>query len=75
MRFAKGKGRESFVPPSVALFPNHRRGWNDGEPMSEILIRNADAVVTMNAGREEIAQGDVLIRGGVIAAAGCLGGT
>ena len=38
--------------------------------MSEILIRNADAVVTMNAGREEIAQGDVLIRGGVIAAVG-----
>ena len=38
--------------------------------MSEILIRNAAAVVTMNPDREEIAGGDVLIRGGVIAAVG-----
>lgn len=38
--------------------------------MSEILIRNADAVVTMDASRQEIAGGDVLIRGGVIAAVG-----
>ena len=38
--------------------------------MSEILIRNADAVVTMNAARAEIARGDVLIRGGVIAEVG-----
>ena len=38
--------------------------------MPNILIRNAAAVVTMNAGREEIAGGDVLIRGGVIAAVG-----
>ena len=38
--------------------------------MSEILIRNADAVVTMNGARAEIAGGDVLIRGGVIAAVG-----
>jgi cytosine/adenosine deaminase-related metal-dependent hydrolase len=38
--------------------------------MSEILIRNADVVVTMNAARAELAQGDVLIRGGVIAAVG-----
>jgi cytosine/adenosine deaminase-related metal-dependent hydrolase len=38
--------------------------------MSEILIRNADAVVTMDAARQEIAGGDVLIRGGVIAAVG-----
>jgi cytosine/adenosine deaminase-related metal-dependent hydrolase len=38
--------------------------------MSEILIRNADVVVTMNAARAEIAQGDVLIRGGEIAAVG-----
>jgi cytosine/adenosine deaminase-related metal-dependent hydrolase len=38
--------------------------------MSETLIRNADVVVTMNAARAEIAQGDVLIRGGVIAAVG-----
>jgi cytosine/adenosine deaminase-related metal-dependent hydrolase len=38
--------------------------------MSEILIRNADAVVTMDAARQEIAGGDVLIRDGVIAAVG-----
>ena len=38
--------------------------------MSDILIKNAAAVVTMNATRAEIAGGDVLIRGGVIAAVG-----
>jgi cytosine/adenosine deaminase-related metal-dependent hydrolase len=38
--------------------------------MADILIRNAAAVVTMNAGREETAGGDVLVRGGVIAAVG-----
>ena len=38
--------------------------------MSEILIRNADVVVTMDGARREIAGGDVLIRGGVIAAVG-----
>lgn len=38
--------------------------------MSEILIRNAAAVVTMDASRREIAGGDVLIRGGQIAAVG-----
>ncbi|NGM45302.1 8-oxoguanine deaminase [Rhodobacter sp. SGA-6-6] len=38
--------------------------------MPDILIRNAAAVVTMNAAREELAGGDVLIRGGVIAAVG-----
>ena len=37
--------------------------------MSEILIRNATAVVTMDGARREFA-GDVLIRGGVIAAVG-----
>ncbi len=37
---------------------------------TEILIRNADVVVTMNGARAEIAQGDVLLRGGVIAAVG-----
>jgi cytosine/adenosine deaminase-related metal-dependent hydrolase len=37
---------------------------------SEILIRNADVVVTMNGARQEIARGDVLLRGGVIAAVG-----
>jgi cytosine/adenosine deaminase-related metal-dependent hydrolase len=36
--------------------------------MSDILIRNADVVVTMDAARREIAGADVLIRGGVIAA-------
>ena len=38
--------------------------------MSELLIRNADAVVTMDAARAEIAGGDVLLRGGVIVAVG-----
>ncbi|QYZ71691.1 8-oxoguanine deaminase [Neotabrizicola shimadae] len=38
--------------------------------MTDILIRNADVVVTMNAAREEIAGGDVLIRGGAVAAVG-----
>ena len=38
--------------------------------MSEILIRNAAAVVTMDATRREIAGGDVLIRSGKIAAVG-----
>jgi cytosine/adenosine deaminase-related metal-dependent hydrolase len=38
--------------------------------MSEILIRNADVVVTMNATRAELSGADVLVRGGVIAAVG-----
>ena len=38
--------------------------------MAEILIRNAAILVTMNPAREEIAGGDILIRGGVIAAVG-----
>ncbi|MEH7829707.1 8-oxoguanine deaminase [Gemmobacter denitrificans] len=37
---------------------------------TEILIRKADAVVTMDAGRREIASGDVRIRGGVITEVG-----
>lgn len=38
--------------------------------MSEILIRNADTILTMDAERRELAGADVLIRGGVIAAVG-----
>ncbi|MGB8814291.1 MAG: 8-oxoguanine deaminase [Paracoccaceae bacterium] len=38
--------------------------------MSEILIQGAVAVVTMDGARREIAGGDVLIRGGVIAEVG-----
>lgn len=38
--------------------------------MDEMLIRGAAVVVTMDGTRREIAGGDVLIRGGVIAAAG-----
>ncbi|MDO9640148.1 MAG: 8-oxoguanine deaminase [Pseudotabrizicola sp.] len=38
--------------------------------MREILIRNADVVVTMDATRRELAGADVLLRGGVIAAVG-----
>ncbi len=38
--------------------------------MRDIIIKNADVVVTMNAARAEVARGDVLIRRGVIAAVG-----
>ena len=38
--------------------------------MTEILIRNADVVVTMNAAREELSGADVLVRDGVVAAVG-----
>lgn len=38
--------------------------------MTDYLIRNADAVVTMDSTRREIPGGDVLIRGGVIAVVG-----
>ena len=38
--------------------------------LPEILIRNADFVVTMDAMRRELAGADVLLRGGVIAAVG-----
>ena len=38
--------------------------------MGEILIRNAARLVTMNPARDEIAGGDLLVRGGVIAAVG-----
>ena len=38
--------------------------------MAEILIRGAERVVTMNPDRDEIAGGDILIRGGVIAGVG-----
>ena len=38
--------------------------------MTGILIRNAAAVVTMNPLREEVSGGDVLIRGGEVAAVG-----
>jgi cytosine/adenosine deaminase-related metal-dependent hydrolase len=39
-------------------------------PEKEILIRGAAAVVTMDGARREIAGGDVLLRGGVVAAVG-----
>jgi cytosine/adenosine deaminase-related metal-dependent hydrolase len=38
--------------------------------MSEILIRNADTVLTMDAARRELHGADVLLRGGVVAAVG-----
>lgn len=38
--------------------------------MPEILIRNADAVVTMDDRRQELPHGDILIRDGVIVATG-----
>lgn len=39
-------------------------------PEKEVLIRGAAAVVTMDDARREIAGGDVLLRGGVVAAVG-----
>lgn len=39
-------------------------------PENEVLIRGAAAVVTMDGARREIAGGDVLLRGGVVAAVG-----
>jgi cytosine/adenosine deaminase-related metal-dependent hydrolase len=41
-----------------------------GGKMQEVLIKGADVVVTMDGARREIAGGDVLLRGGVIAAVG-----
>jgi len=38
--------------------------------MQDILIRNADVIVTMDAARRELAGADLLIRGGVIAEVG-----
>lgn len=38
--------------------------------MTDLLIRTADAVVTMNPGREELAGADVLVREGVIVGVG-----
>ena len=41
-----------------------------GAGMGEVLIRGALRVVTMNGARDEVAGGDVLIRGGIVAAVG-----
>lgn len=41
-----------------------------GASMTDLLIRNADAVVTMNAARAEVAGADVHVRDGVIRAVG-----
>jgi cytosine/adenosine deaminase-related metal-dependent hydrolase len=38
--------------------------------MSEILIQNADVIVTMDADRRELAGADILLRGGIIVAIG-----
>ena len=38
--------------------------------MREILIRNAEAIVTMDDARQELVSADILVRGGVIAAVG-----
>ena len=38
--------------------------------MSEILIRNADVIVTMDATRREVQGADLLLRGGVIVQVG-----
>ena len=38
--------------------------------MSEILIQNADTIITMDATRRELHGADVLLRGGVVAAVG-----
>ncbi|SDE19251.1 8-oxoguanine deaminase [Ruegeria marina] len=38
--------------------------------MSEILIRNADCILTMDAGRRELSGADILLRDGVVAGIG-----
>jgi len=43
---------------------------NKGAPMAEILIRNADHILTMDDGRRELHGADILIRDGVIVALG-----
>lgn len=61
---------ESFSPLLSGRSRRSTEGANWGNAMSDILIKNADVVVTMDDARREIASGDVLIRGGVIAAVG-----
>ena len=38
--------------------------------MSDLVIRNADAVVTMNARRDELSGADIYLRDGVVLAVG-----
>ena len=60
------------MPPFCrAVGPSPPKGVESHwEPVSEILIKAAAVVVTMNAARQEIVDSDILIRSGVIAAVG-----
>ncbi len=40
-------------------------------PMSRLIVRNAARIVTMDDARTEIADGDILVEGGVIRRSGC----
>ena len=66
------RGPESLPLLSPASGPGPPKGVaiGGGMSISETLIKGAVAVVTMDGTRREIAGGDVLIRGGVIAAVG-----
>lgn len=46
------------------------KGVRKVHPMSDLLIRNADVVVTMNAARAELSAADIHVRDGVIHAVG-----
>ena len=51
-------------------FPLETEGCTKGAPMKDILIRNADVVVTMNATRQELQTTDIHLKDGVIHALG-----
>ena len=63
-------GARVLVPFCRARFLFTEEGGKGNRMAKGILIRKADFVVTMDAGRRELAGADVLLRGGVVAAVG-----
>lgn len=60
----------SFALLTVGLVSRETEGCAKGAPVTDLLIRNADAIVTMNAERAELVGADVHVRDGVVRAAG-----
>jgi cytosine/adenosine deaminase-related metal-dependent hydrolase len=60
----------SFSLLAATLVSVEAEGWAKAAPMPDILIRNADIVVTMNAARQELLSADIHLRDGVIQAVG-----
>jgi cytosine/adenosine deaminase-related metal-dependent hydrolase len=60
----------SFSLLAATLVSVEAEGWAKAAPMPDILIRNADIVVTMNAARQELLLADIHLRDGVIQAVG-----